>query len=595
MDKLYPMIIAAILLCCFLIYKEFKRENKARLLLRILAVVLVVASLLFLIVPITQQSTRTRNPKKLLLVTPGFPNTLATNETYFTLDSSVLEALGASRVRYLPDLAYYLRSHPEVSAIKAFGYGLSADELAQIGKLSYEFEAAPEIGGVQSVSWPNVLPASTALNVQGIYDNRADASVQLILEGSGTKMDSLTIAAKEKTSFTLSSRPKQLGKAIYHLIVKQGSKELTREKVPFTIVESPKLRIMVLAASPDFEFKFLRNWLFENKYPAYFRTRISKEKFSTDAVNLKDKPASGFNGSMFKNFDLLIADDEELAALPATAKSILNTEVKNGLGLVVRINEAKPLSGFAKDFRLTGATDSITSTINPVLTGASAKLKAIPVNQPLFVGVTPEKVSLVENTKGNILVSSKLYGTGKVAASTIGSTYNWVLSGSTADYAQYWSYVINKTARKVEKTLSWKVKPLFPGLSEQVSLVFQTSSRQVLPAVLINKAAKSTQQHPLLPFYWQTKAWMEHAGWNTIKVDEHPAEDFFVYNPEEWTSVKQHDQVENNQKFSKRGQHNTEIQANRIYIIKEELSKWWFFGIFLISIAFLWFETKILQ
>lgn len=589
------MIIAAILLCCFLIYKEFKRENKARLLLRILAVVFVVASLLFLIIPITQQSTITRNTKKLLLLTPGFPDTLVKNESYFTLDSSVLEALGASRVKHLPDLAYYLRSHPEISAIKVLGYGLSADELAQIGKLSYEFEAAPETGGVQSVSWPSVLRASTALNVQGIYDNKLDASVQLILEGFGTKVDSLTIAAKEKARFNLSSRPKQLGKAIYHLTVKQGSKELIKDKIPFTIVESPKLRMMVLAASPDFEFKFLRNWLFENKYPAYFRTRISKEKFSTDAVNLKDKPALGFNGSMFRNFDLLIADDEELAALPASAKSILNNEVKNGLGLLIRINEAKPLSSFAKDFRLTGATDSITSSIIPVLTGASTKLKALPVNQPIFVAPATEKVSLVENTKGNILLSSELYGTGKVAASTIGSTYNWVLSGATADYAQYWSYLIHKTARKVEKKLGWKVNPQFPGLSEQVSIVFQTSSRQVIPAVLINKGSKSAQQHPLLPFYWQTKGWMEHTGWNAIKIDDHPAEDFFVYNASDWASVKRHEQVANNHEFSKSSQRHAETQVNRAETTKTELSKWWFFSVFLISITFLWFETKILQ
>jgi hypothetical protein len=595
MEQHYPMIIAAVLLCCFLIYNELKRQNSARLLLRILAVVMLSASLLFLIVPITRQIARTRNTKKLLLLTKGFPTPLVQTQSYFTLDSSVLEAIGANQVKYLPDLAYYLRSHPEVSGVKAIGEGLTADELAQIGKLSYEFEAAPEAGGIQSISWSTTLPSSSPLKVQGIYVNKADTPVQLILEGSGTSVDSLTIAGKQTSNFNLSSRPKQLGKAIYHLLVKQGAKEMTREKIPFNIVESPKLRIMVLASSPDFEYKFLRNWLFENKYPAYFRTRISKDKFSTDAVNLKDKQALSFNGSMFRNFDLVIADDEELAQLPAAVKNRLNSEISSGLGLLIRMNDGKPLSTLAKAFRLSGTTDSITTSIVPVLTGASSKLKAIPVNQPLFVAADPEKVSLVENTKGNILLSSKLYGTGKIAAATIGSTYNWVLSGSTTDYAQYWSHVINKTARKVEKTLSWKVTPQFPGLTEQVSIAFQTSSKQPIPEVLINKAIKSTQQHPLLPFYWQTKSWLEHAGWNQLKIDDHPAEDFFVYNAADWASVKRYARIAINQEFSAKSQLNTESQVNQTETIREDVSKWWFFGISLISITFLWFETKILQ
>jgi hypothetical protein len=595
MEHYYPMIIAAVLLGCFLIYKELRRTNSARLLLRILAVVILVASLLFLIVPITKQTARTRDTKQLLLLTEGFSDTVGKHGTYFTLDSSILEKLGTGRVRYLPDLGYYLRAHPEVSGIKAYGYGLSADELSAVGKLGYKFEAPALPGGIQSVSWPKVLPASTALRVQGVYDNLAETPVQLILEGSGTKVDSLTIAAKQKSSFSLASRPKQLGKAIYHLIVKQGSKELTREKIPFKVIENEKVRVMVLASSPDFEFKFLRNWLFENKYPAYFRTRISKDKFSTDAVNLEGKQALSFSGSMLKQFDLVIADDEELAQLPATAVSILNNEVRNGLGLLVRINDGKPLSSFAKGFRLSGATDSITTTIAPVLTEGFTKLKAIPVNQPLFIAVNSANVSLVENTKGNILVSSRLYGTGKTAESTIGSTYNWVLSGSTPDYAQYWSQVINKIARKTEKPLSWKVMPQFPELMEQVSIAFQTSSKRSIPKVSINKEITSSQQHPLLPFYWQSKSWLKHTGWNQFKIDDYPAEDFFVYNPEDWASVKQYDRIANNQEYSRKSQLNTTSRQLRTEKITEDISKWWFLGLFLISIAFLWFETKILQ
>jgi hypothetical protein len=588
------MIIAAVLLCCFLLFKEWKRENRGRLLLRMLAVVLLVASLLFLIVPLSYESAKTTNSKKLLLLTKGFANKLSKNESYYTQDSTVLEELGSNRVKYLPDLNYYLRLHPEVSGLQVFGHGLSSDELKSLPEISYAFEGSPN-PGIQSVSWPDELPSSAALNVQGVYENKADAPVQLLLEGAGSKLDSVTIAANQKSGFSLSSRPKQSGKAIYHLIVMQGTKELANEKIPFNITESPKVKVMVLASSPDFEFKFLRNWLFENKYPAYFRTRISKDKFSTDQLNSAGKQAEDFNPSMFKNFDLLVADDEELAQLSPAAKANLNTAISSGMGLLVRINEGKPVSSFAKAFRIKDAADSITTSIVPVLSGEGNKLKAIPVSQPLFVEPDPGKLSLVENTKGNILLSSRLYGAGTLAASTVASTYNWLLSGATADYARYWSHVINKTARKVEKKLSWQVKPQFPVSDEPVSIGFQTKSDKALPEFTVNQTNQTLQQHPMLPFYWQGSARLDHTGWNAFKIDDQPADAFFVYKPGDWSSVKTSETMAENQEFARNSSNRTETQVNRTEMKTQQLSKWWFFALFLISISFLWFETKLLQ
>lgn len=589
------MIIAAVLLCCFLIFKEWNRKNRARRLPRILAVILLVVSLLFLIVPLSYHSEKTTNSKKLLLLTKGFTNALSRNETYFTQDSVVFAQLGSNRVKYIPDLSYYLRQHPEVSGLKVYGYGLSAAELKSLPEISFAFEAAPTGGGILSVSWPHELPSSAALSVQGVYDNKAHDPIQLILEGAGSRLDSVTISENKKSSFSLSSRPKQSGKATYHLIVKQGSRQLTSEKIPFAIIEGPKVKVMVLASSPDFEFKFLRNWLFENKYPAYFRTRISKDKFSTDQLNIPGEQAKDFNAYMFKNFDLLIADDEELAQLPTAAKSTLNGAILNGMGLLIRINQSKPVSSFAKVFRIKDTADSITTSIVPVLSGELNKLKPIPVNQPLFVEADPAKLSVVENTKGNILLSSKLNGSGTVAASTLGSTYNWMLSGSPADYARYWSHVINTTARKEEKMRSWEVKPQFPVVDEPIFIGFQTRSDRLLPDFSVEKARQAIQQHPLLPFYWQASARLQQPGWNEFKIDEQTAQAFFVYKPEDWSSVKINEMITANQEFEKKLKNNPENEVNRTEEIRLQVSKWWFFGCFLIAIGFLWFETKLLQ
>ena len=595
MNEFYPMIIVVALLTCFLLYVEFKRVNKARLPLRLLAILLVGASFLFLIVPFKIESSRTIIPGKLLLLTKGFPRSLPKSVRYLTLDSAVLQELGPERVTYIPDLGYYLRSHPEISGIQVWGFGLSAAELNQVGDRSFEFKPASSAGGVLWVSWENKLPSSSLLQVEGVYENPRNTPVKLVLEGLGTRMDSVVITPKQKGSFKLSCRPKQVGPAVYHLVLNEGEKEFNREPIPFNVYEAAPVKIMVLAAAPDFEDKFLRNWLLENKYPAYFRTRISKDKFSVDAVNISGTQAPQFSASMFGNFDLIVADDEELAALPQAVQSRLRTAVSSGTGLLIRLTDDQPKSFLARRFRIQNSNDIISSSVVPVLSEGLRKLKAIPVSRPSYIAPDVEQLRLIETPAGKILGSNSMLGKGRVAASTLFTTYQWILSGATADYAQYWSAVINKTARLAEKDMSWSVSPNLPAVGEEVALSFQIQSAAHLPHVLLNQEATAVQQHPVLPFFWQSRVWPTQSGWNEFKVDNQPVESFYVYGAQDWTSVKQHESIQRNQEVALQSVKHAAEDTRRTEISKEAISRWWFFGIFLLAIGFLWFETKILQ
>jgi hypothetical protein len=595
MEKFYPMIIAVALLTCFLLYMEVKRANKARLPLRLLAILLLAASFLFLVVPVQVQSSKTIIPGKLLLLTPGYPESPKKNVRYFTLDSAVFRELGPTRVTYIPELGYYLRIHPEISGLQVSGNGLSAAELKQVGDRSYEFKPATAAGGVLSVSWPDKLPSSSLLQVEGRFENTKDTPVKLVLEGLGTRMDSVVISPKQKLSFKLSCRPKQVGRAIYHLLVNEGAEEVGREPIPFTVYEPVKLKVMVLAGAPDFEDKFMRNWLLENHYLAYFRTRISKDKFSVDAVNVPGSQVPAFSASMFAKYDLLIADDEELAALPGAMQSRLRAAVSSGTGLLVRLADDKPKSVFAKGFRVQNSNDSISSSVVAVISGEGMKLKPVPVNRQAYISPAAEQVPVIENFSGKILLSNTMLGRGRIAASTLHTTYNWILSGASADYGLYWSAVINKTSREAEKVLSWSVSPQLPAVGEELALSFQTQSDSSLPRVLLNQKAIAVQQHPMLPFFWQSLAWPERSGWNEFKIGDKPAEAFYVYGVRDWNSVKRQERIQRNQELALKNKKYAIEKEIRTEISVEAINRWWFFGVFLLAAAFLWFETKILQ
>lgn len=593
MEKQYAYIIAILLVSVFLVYKELKRANSARLFLRLFAVLIAAASLLFLIIPIKYDAVRKGSSRVLNYLTPGATASDLRTEQYYTSDSTVLKVFSKQKVTYIPDLAYYLYEHKDISNLVVYGNGLTPSERKQIA-INITFHAPAVPAGIISCSWPKRLSSSETFSVQGIYNNTSKVRVKLMLQGLGTNLDSITINANKQASFSLQSQPKQIGKAVYQISVLQDTGIVESEELPFQVIERPKVKILVLASFPDFEYKFLRNWLLENRYPAFFRTRVSKDKFSTDQVNLDVKESGAITAATFKKYDLVIADDEELARLGGLTANF-SREIEAGLGLVVRLNEAKSISSFSKRFQVSGSRDSISRSIKAVITAESKTLKPLPVDQPLFIVANPNQLRLVEDPGGKILTSLAMTGSGRVAATAIATTFNWVLSGANSDYATYWSAVINQTAKKIPENFQWTYGPKFPAVNDQVALTFQSTPEQELPTFRYNGKSLPVQQHMSLPFYWQATFWPAKSGWNTFEVNPGGRQDVFIYKRSGWKALKGYNLIEANKLYAKKPNNYKEVTEAQVETIEKAVSKWIFVCLFFISMAFLWFETKILQ
>ncbi len=587
------MIIAAAILLLFLLYKEVKRVNRDRLFLRLLAVVLAVGALICLAFPIKYKVQRNTDPHALRLLSEGADMSLLKDSAYFTTDSSVLLA-GGKHIKYIPDLAYYLQTHQDVNRIQVNGYGLQSEELKGLAGITYDFRPAPSPEGVISCSWQQVLKQTTVLSVQGMYNNTSEKPVKLVLEGLGSKLDSVTIMAHRQDRFSLKGQANQLGKMVYGLKVFSGADILHQENIPFQVAPSVKPRLLILSSFPDFEYKFLKNWLYENKYPVVYRTRISKDKFSTDQLNTPVVNAADLNTGMLGKFDLVIADDQELSALSPAAVSSLRTAVSQGLGLLIRMNDVKALSVFAKPYKLYETADSGAKSFTPVLAGEIAAMHAIPGSPSFYIQPQSAEQSLVKDQGGKVLLSSALYGNGKLAVSVIASTYNWKLSGVSSDYTQFWSAVIGTVTRKDESNSNWTVFPAFPVVGEETRVNEETTTANAIPKLTVNQQTLSPVQHLSLPFVWRGTFWPEHTGWNELKIDNHPADYFFVYVHQDWESLKQQERLLENLNYSKKSAAVKENSGIQSEMIEKELSQWWFFAIFLLSAAYIWFETKML-
>lgn len=593
MEFKYYVIIACLALGVFLFFKEISRNNKSQLIGRLLASLVMMVSFVFLLIPITYTIQKEEAVHELNLITEGtIPDTIAAiNAQKYTLDSSMISNKKGLNVKYIEDLAYYLQGHPEIKKVNIYGYGLQEEELDLLKSQQVSFHASASPSGINSANWQKKIKATETLEVQGIYHNSTSQNIQVKLYGMGSTLDSIGIKANDKAKFSFRTEPKQIGKAIYKLIALQGKDTLSIEPVPFEVIARQPLKVLILASFPDFEYKFLKKWLYENQFPVVFRTQISKDKYSSDFLNTKTIDISRIHTSLLKHMDVLIIDEEELSAIGIAERAAIDAAVSDGMGLVVRITNAKP-DGLSQRFKRLEVASPSAKTLDINGVEDSIRFSELPFAQTLFLEPTASEQSLFKASNGRTVVSANIKGMGKVLVSSVTSTYQWELAGKKSDYAKYWSTLLNKVARKEITTQSFEIVPAFLAVGERARLIISMADMKV-PALQFNNIKLAPRQNMELPFKWDGVFWPLLAGWDRVTLNQKP-ENIFVYKKTEWKSLKNTQKRSSTLNFIE-NQSLVDFSSKKVaYLTAEELSKWWFFGLFLLSASFLWYEQRFL-
>jgi len=278
---------ASFLLLVFLLWKEVRRKNKLRLTWRLLASVLAVTSLLCLAIPPFYHGKRSMvSNKEILLLTDGFskdslnkyrsPSPQKT--LIYTADKTVFQTLKSPAVQLVADLGLWRKTIPANTALHVLGFGLKEEELQSLNQQPVRFNAPELPSGIQKLNWTHRLNSGENFRVQGNFLNQTDAKIKLVLKGLNTGLDSIEIGAKRSMGFSFSTVPKQSGQAVFRLIALSGKDTVENEPIPLIIEPAKTLKVLILSASPDFESRFLKNWLSENAYGVAARSTISKKK-----------------------------------------------------------------------------------------------------------------------------------------------------------------------------------------------------------------------------------------------------------------------------------------------------------------------------
>lgn len=583
------VLIICLVIGAVVTWQEIRRVNKRLLSWRILAVIIAIAALAGIAIPISfQKKISVDNQTEAVLVTDGFNP--ASSSAYKNLKQFTINP--ALKKRHpklvLVDELAHLYTDSGITRLHILGDGLSAYQLSQLHNLPASFHPGQIKQGVTTVNWNTRIKNGDELKVQGTYKNTSANKIKLVLQGLGTSLDSVFVKPGETGTFELKNTPKISGKAVYRLLTISGIDTVDNGSIPFQVDSTAPLKVLMLTSSPDFESRFLKNWLSEKGYKVAVRSAISKDKFRTEFINTPAIPLENISGSVLDQFDLLIGDLSALKTFSRQNSAALQKAVtEKGFGVIIRADSAAGNSWLQNSFKTALSPRRDTLAYPILLQGNQQPLTRITTG-PLSIQFQDGMRPLVTNARGHLLAATSLTGNGKLVYTLINNSFSWALAGNKGDYAKLWSALIRQAARKTPPEANWAIHTDIPSVSEPVDLLLQSEIAGIATA---GSAALPPDQNPLLLFEYHYQYRPETTGWQLVKAGN-ATNWWYVYGDEEWQSIrklkKQADTRHYSLSLAGANDVTKQIQKKATILV----SKIYAYILLLLACTFLWAEAK---
>ncbi|HEX8462312.1 MAG TPA: hypothetical protein VF623_12815, partial [Segetibacter sp.] len=598
----YIIILVSILLVSFLLWQETKRQNRQRLSWRVLASIIAVTSLACLALPVSYNKTQDFDAsKKIVVLTPGFNEdslsaflTKSSNQIpVYTVDESILKSARSFNPTLISDITALHTSTENLATIHIFGYGLGKDQLRQLNSVPIVFHPATIPTGITAISWPRKLVAGNSFSVQGKFTNKSSTDLKLVLRGLGMNLDSAILPKNASNQFELTTIPKHLNRAVYNIFAIAEKDTIEVEEIPFEVIQQKSLQVLLLSSSPDFETKFIKNWLGENGYAVASRSRISKNKFQKEYVNILGFTADHISAAGLDKFDVLIADAKELALINKSELGIIQSQVRNqGLGLIIKTDSSiSPASFYAADFITTKEKETNKKEATLSLKNVQGSIIKVPVKDPVYVKGNAGTQSLIKDETSGVFAGSTIFGNGKIVLSTLGNTGFLLLTGQKEKYADIWTLLLNDAAKKINSKAEVTLAPAFAQVNEPAVISIQNNS--YLQPAQLGEDKIYLHQNASLPYIHAGMYWPVETGWLPAVDPAGKTDWFYVFNKNSYSTVQAVKKIALTTKHISQ----YSVAEAKQNLIKQkvavEVPKIYFFLFFIFASGFLWFEKKL--
>ncbi|UZO80722.1 hypothetical protein NBT05_17485 [Aquimarina sp. ERC-38] len=455
-------------------------------------------------------------------------------------------------------------------------------QLESIPTIHYLF--SDSLQGISQVTYNDNLVEGNKLKVSGVYQNSIVSNSLFLESEGGFALDSVLLRGHQLDTFSLSSTIKVSGSYVYQLVEKDSLQQILRtEPLPVQVKTAQALNIVLLNTFPNFESKYLKNFLSDQGHRLVVRNQISKGKFKYEYINDPDFQFLGFKKESLTSPDLIIMSSSVLNVMSQSEKNALHNSVKKeGIGVLilpsfkVSLKSIQEFTGFTLR-RNQKETANLSEEINIELETYPFEIKRSLPTLPIWKSSDERVVAAYQQLKN-----------GRIGISLIKNTYPLLLKGNEKAYQAYWVKLINAIIKLPNSKVQWEDKPNF--IFKDKPYTFHFRSNLALPEVYLNNSHQiPLLQDPELSYLWNGTTYPKEIGWNTLQMvqDTLHTQQFYVLDSSRWKTW---------QKFHQRKQNkNLERSLNTTHTNFEQqrpVPLWYFYLLFLISMGWLWFDGK---
>lgn len=589
----YLLLAACLLLGLGLLLTAWRRPDRRRLALRLLASLLAPLALWGTVYPPQRAVPAAR--AEAILLTPGYqPDTLRQLLRHLGVGTPVW-AYGTRppvRARALGSLLKLTEQRPALHRVHVLGEGLATNELPTLGRLAVVPHAAPAYAGIQAAGWSQHLTLGQRFEVEGTVTGAGPTWVSLQAEGAGR--DSVRLPAGSG-GFRLSYQPKVAGLARYALRLRRAGQPATTEPLPLKIVPATLPPVLLLAAVPGFEFKFLKNSLAAAGRAVALRTTVSRGLVQTEFLNQPAQPLDHLTPTLLARYAVVVADAATLASLPASESQALRAAVQQGrLGLVLLADAAAlPAAMPARADFVVRPLPTAGAVAQPLTwPEAPAPVRAL---LPALLRPNGALQPLITGPGGVVVAASRRVGLGAAVVSVVPETFRWALQGQTAAYTSFWSQLLTAATPPPAPAATWLALGRWPRPQQPLTLRLAGARPASLPTVQPlaggPAVALALAQDTRLPEWSTAEYWPAVAGWHQVHGPGRAVHSFYVYDSAAWRGPEL---WARQQALAQRGAlFGLGVAASAITTVPQPWPVGWFFGLFLLAAGFLWLEEKL--
>ncbi|MBI3219807.1 MAG: hypothetical protein HYZ44_09865 [Bacteroidetes bacterium] len=443
---------------------------------------------------------------------------------------------------------------------------------------SYRYLKSKTPLGIIAWNQPEIFRVNRKETISGKINIKK--STQLILSGPGGSEDSVTVSGNGVHSFYFSITPKQEGRFVYSIRVKD---ENTTEDypVPVEVKAVEPLSILIVQRFPSAEMHYLKNFLMSQGHRVAIRSQLSKNNFSYEYNGINTLKTERLTGSLLESFDVVITFGETLLELASTEINALTAAVENGLGLIKLIDssEKKSRSSLALAIQ-----ENAKDTVRLKLNNSTEVISVAPL-------IVKEPVETITSANGRVLSGFVEKGFGKSGFQFLQETYQLVLKGKQDHYAELWSPLLERVARLKNQSHKISIQNSFPIYPNEPIDVDVISAENQLPRLTFNQVVIPLREDVVVDDYRHGKVWADTTGWHSLAIEgDSMSKNFYVAPIDSWASLRAMHLRETNERISSNSSASTGYNTTSE---EKSISPILFFLLFLVAAGFLWLAPKL--